>query len=292
VNYRGSVEASCAVIVLTRDESMHIRRCLDSVRGLAHEVFVVDSGSTDETCSIAREYTEHVRVHEFTDQAQQFNWALDNLAIRSSWILRLDADEFLLPELRDEISRTLAEDTGEVRAFAMKRRVYFRGRWIRHGGMYPQWLIRLFRAGCARSEQREMDEHIVVTQGQIGRLEHDFVDMNLRDLRFFTLKHEQYATRESRMRRRSSSAHSTGQLPRETARKRWLRLAVYENSPLFWRAAAFFLYRYVVRLGFLDGREGLVFHTLQGFWYRFYIDAKIWEAQSIAASRDAIEGKG
>ena len=243
-------------------------------------IFVVDSGSTDKTIDIASSFTDQVIYHPFTNQAEQFNWALDNLPIETEWVFRLDADEFLTPDLIEEIRTVLPRTPGNVTGLIMKRRVYFKGRWIKHGGYYPIWLLRLFRYGKAQSEQLEMDEHIVLLEGETQRLKNDFVDNNHKDLTFWTLKHENYAAREARSLLKLVGDENKGDLGGEQSmRKRWLKGNVYARSPLFLRALLYFLFRYFVLLGFLDGVEGLIFHTLQGFWYRFYVDAKIWEIQ-------------
>jgi len=293
--------ACLSLIVLTCDEERNLGACLESVRGLAEEIFVVDSGSSDRTREIALRYTDHVVEHPFENQARQFNWALDHLPLRSEWVLRLDADEYLLPELREEISASLPGFPPQVTGLYMKRRVIFRGRWIRHGGFYPTWLLRLFRRGKARSEFLEMDEHLVVLEGETRRLEHDFVDENRKGLAFWTRKHEAFAEREARIlhgralvvqgRTPVDRKHAIGQeegglqgrlTGEQPERRRWVKRNLYDRSPLFARALAYFLYRYILRAGFLDGMEGLVFHVLQGFWYRFYVDAKLWELRRAA----------
>ena len=273
-----------STIVLTLNEEANIEACLRSVCDWVKEIFIVDSGSTDCTLDIARSYTNRIVVHEFVNQAQQFNWALDNLPIESEWVLRLDADEFVLPTLRDEIISVLPTLPPYVTGLYIKRRVYFKGRWIRHGGYYPTWLLRLFRRGKARSEQLEMDEHIVTLEGETRRLQNDFVDYNRKDLAFWTCKHERFATREARALIQKIQGESHGEmqgqlLGDQPARKRWLKSNVYARFPLFLRAFAYFSYRYFLRLGFLDGTEGLIFHFLQACWFRFYADAKIWEIQ-------------
>lgn len=271
-----------SLIVLTHNEELNLGHCLESVSGLAAEIFVVDSGSTDGTLDVARAYTRNIYVHDFQTQAQQFNWALETLPITSGWILRLDADEFLLPSLRDEIAQVIPQAPDDVSGYLMKRRVYFNGRWMRHGGYYPTWLLRLFRRGQAQSEPREMDEHIVLRRGRASKLRHDFVDCNRKGLAFWTEKHERFAAREARALIQQAEGQIQDELPgnlfgSQPARKRWLRTNCYTRSPLFARAFAYFGYRYFLRGGFLDGVDGLVFHFLQGCWYRFYIDAKVAE---------------
>src|SRR3989344_7070872 len=131
------MKPSVSLIVLTFNEEKNLPRCLESVKDLADEIFVVDSYSEDKTVGIAEKFGAKVFQRDFINQAEQFNWALDNLLITSDWILRLDADECLMPELRDEIAEVLPEAPSEITGFYIKRRVYFLGRWIKHGGYYP-----------------------------------------------------------------------------------------------------------------------------------------------------------
>lgn len=274
-----------SLIVLTGNEEENIEHTLRSVQGLASEIIVVDSLSTDRTLEICRRYTDRIVQHPFENQAKQFNWALDNVSISSEWIVRLDADEVLTPELSEEISRTLPTLSQEVTGIYLKRRVYFMGRWIRHGDYYPMWFLRLFRKGKGRYEEIT-EEHILLSEGRAIRLRHDFIDHNRKGLSFWVDKHNQWAIGE--MLDMLSFAKGEG-LPARTVapslfstqegRRRWLKVHLYARLPLFVRPFLYFLYRYVLRLGFLDGKEGLVFHFLQGFWYRFLVDAKIYEAR-------------
>lgn len=266
-----------SVIVLTMNEALHLERCLKSVADIASELVVIDSGSTDGTGDIAARCGATVHVHAFVNQADQMNWALANVPLKGTWVLRLDADEYLLPELRAEMETTLGAVPASVGGFLMKRRVYFMGRWIRHGGYYPTWILRLWRNGAARCEAREMDEHMVVESGEIRRLSNDFVDENLNDLSWWTEKHNKFSSREVRVELGGDGGQSDTRLGSEVEKRRRAK-HVYAGLPLFFRAIWYFTYRFVVRLGFLDGKEGLIFHTLQGFWYRFLVDAKIYEA--------------
>lgn len=271
---------SLSVVILTYNEELHLARCLESVKEIASEIIVVDSFSTDKTAEIARAFGATVVTHEFKNQADQFNWALDNVPIAGEWILRLDADEYLLPELAKEIAERLPGEPREVTGIYLRRRVIFMGRWIRHGGYYPTFILRLFRKGKARSEEREMDEHIVVSEGQTQTFKNDFVDENLRSLHWWTAKHNDFSTREASVLLASAKAGELvddDPLGTQVERKRWMKERIYLNLPLFFRAWLYFSYRFFIRFGFLDGKEGLIFHFLQGFWYRFLIDAKIRE---------------
>jgi glycosyltransferase involved in cell wall biosynthesis len=269
-----------SVIILTLNEEANLPLALASLRALDPEIFVVDSGSTDRTLEIARAAGCRVFEHPFESQAHQLNWTLDTLPIATPWVMRLDADERLTLELAQELSARLPALPDDVTGLLVKRRVYFWGRWIRHGGYYPTWLLRIWRRGHARCEQRWMDEHMVVSGGRTLRLDHDIIDENQKGLTFWTDKHNRYADREVQdLLALEERAPTAGELGDQPGSRRWLKENLYARSPWFWRAFAYWLYRYVLRLGFLDGRPGLVFHFLQGFWYRFLIDAKLIELQ-------------
>ena len=257
------MKTSISVIILTYNEELNIENCLKSVVGLADEIFIVDSYSTDGTTRIAKRYGAKIIQHPFENQAQQFNWALDNLEIKNDWILRLDADEYLTRELKNEITEKLENTPSNISGYYIKRRVYFMGRWIKHGGYYPTWLLRLFRNGKGRSEERKMGEHIGLLEGKAKKLKNDFIDDNKNDLEDWINKHNNYSSREAK--EILSGNYGRG------------KKKIYYQLPLFCRAFLYFIYRYFIRFGFLDGKEGLIFHFLHAFWYRFLIDAKIYE---------------
>jgi glycosyltransferase involved in cell wall biosynthesis len=279
-----------SVIILTRDEEANLPAALSSLRGLDAEIFVIDSGSTDRTLEIARAAGCRVVEHPFENYAAQLNWGLDQLPLSTPWVMRLDADERLTPELARELSARLTELPHDVAGLLVKRRVYFWGRWIRHGGYYPTWLLRIWRTGRARCEQRWMDEHMVVGGGRTLRLDHDIIDENHKGLTFWTDKHNRYADREVNdllaLRDRTRTA---GALNDQPGSRRWLKENLYGRAPLFWRAFGYWFYRYVLRLGFLDGPPGLVFHFLQGFWYRFLVDAKLVERRRARLSLPQVD---
>ena len=281
-----------SVIILTYNEEIHIERCLKSIYGWVNDIFIVDSYSTDKTLEIASRYTNHIYQHEFVNHANQFNWALENLPIKTEWIMRLDADEYVTDELRDELLEKLEKFPDEIVGLYVKRRVYFMGRWIKHGAYYPIWLLRIWRKGKGYCEQRWMDEHIKITEGKCAFLENDIVDYSLKPLHWWINKHNSYATREAIdllnykywfMKYDEIKPKFFGT---QEERKRWLKMK-YSRMPLFVRPFLYFLYRYFFKLGLLDGNEGLIWHFLQGFWYRFLVDAKIYEIERKAKA----EGK-
>ncbi len=276
-----------AVVILTRDEELNLGHCLASVADWAGQVFVVDSGSVDGTVEVARRYGAQVASHPFEGYSEQRNWALDHLPLEHDWVFTLDADEQVSPELAGELHRWFG-GADPVRArlaerldgFYIKRRLIFMGRWIRHGGYYPVWLLRLYRRSAARWDGRSVNEHVAV-RGDTGKLQHDIVHHDHRDLSHWTVKHTRYAALEaSELLSSEPPAEGRGALfGAQAERKRWIRRQVWNRMPLFWRPVSYFLYRYVLRGGFLDGRPGLVYHFLQGLWYPFLIDAKVLEAK-------------
>ena len=270
-----------SVIILTKNEEANLLNCLNSLQKLNAEIFVVDSGSTDQTVKIAQKARCQVFEHPFENQAKQLNWAIQNLPIATPWLMRLDADERLTPELVEELKLVLPQTSDDITGYQVKRRVFFMNRWIRHGGYYPTWLLRIWRTGLGTCEQRWMDEHIVLSQGKVANLQQDIIDENKKDLSFWIDKHNHYADREVKdllnmVVEQDDPLLKKGQLS-QASQRRWIKKNFYGRSPLFLRAFLYFLMRYTIGLGFLDGKEGLIFHFLQGFWYRFLVDAKIYE---------------
>lgn len=271
--------APVAAVVLTYNEERNLGDCLASLAGWVEQLFVVDSGSTDATVAIAREAGATVLEHPFEHYGAQRNWAIEHLPVTAPWTLHIDADERVTPELRRAITVALAGDVGETSGFLVSRRTMFMGRWIRHGGHYPAWHLRLMRTGSGRCEDRLYDQHFYVA-GAVRKLQGDLIDTLTPDVATFTARHLRWAALEAAEQESppDASGRIRGRLATDNAieRRRWLRER-YARLPLFVRPTAYFLYRYFVRLGFLDGRAGLAFHVLQGFWFRFLVDALILE---------------
>ncbi|MGA8891065.1 MAG: glycosyltransferase family 2 protein [Anaeromyxobacteraceae bacterium] len=271
---------SLGVIILTREEEENLPIALESLRPLRPMVFIVDSGSSDRTVELAREWGCECAARPWTNYADQFKWAMEHCPFSADWFMRMDADERLTAELARELPEAIAAAGEGTDGFRMRRRVYFWGKWIRHGGYYPTWLTRVWRAGHASIESRWMDEHMVVHGGGVAALQGDIIDENHKGLTFWTDKHNRYADREVRDLLAMASAEApAAQLEGQAGRRRWVKQNLYARSPLLLRAVAYWFLRYIVLLGFLDGRPGFVFHFLQGFWYRFLVDAKLLEAR-------------
>lgn len=282
---------SLTVVILTMNEERHIARALESVANIADRTIVVDSGSSDRTVKIAQAAGARILLNPFITQAQQFNWALEQLDDDTQWVLRLDADEFLTDSLEAEISTRLASLPCEVNGVFFSRRMHFLGRRIRWGGVFPVQVLRLFRYERGRCENRWMDEHIIVV-GETVTFSGEIIDDNLNSLHWWTEKHNSYASREvidilnkefGFMTYETVVNFNIGQ---QAGLKRWIKENIYAQLPGGIRAFIYFFYRYILRLGFLDGKEGAAFHVLQGFWYRYLVDAKLYQVKSYIRAND------
>lgn len=272
-------------IILTFNEELHLARCIASLKGIANEIVVVDCYSSDATLDIAAANGARVIQRAWVNHANQFNWALTQLDPSIDWVLRIDADEVLTPSLVAEIQTRLPGIPTETDGIYWGRRMTFQGRLIRHGGVFPIRVLRLFRYGRGECENRWMDEHIRVV-GPTVDFAGEMIDDNLNSLTWWTEKHNKYASREAVdllnleyhfMPHDSVACLRSG---KQAGVKRWLKEKVYARLPGGFRAFAYFFYRYVIRMGFLDGQAGTAFHFLQGFWYRYLVDAKLAEVKS------------
>jgi glycosyltransferase involved in cell wall biosynthesis len=274
------------VVILTKNEAIHIGRAMENLKGLAKDVVVVDSFSTDDTVAIAKSHGAVVLQNKFINYAKQFQWALDNAEIRGKWVMRLDADELIEADLRVELEQQLPTLPEDVVGINLKRKHVFMDRWVRHGGRYPLLLLRIWRHGHGRIEDRWMDEHMVVWGGRTITMKGGFADHNLNDITFFTTKHNAYATREALdvlIQRRKlvprDDALNTKSASAQASIKRILKESIYNRFPFTISSLLYFLWRYIFQLGFLDGRTGLIYHFLQGYWYRFLVGAKLMELE-------------
>ena len=243
-----------SVIILTFNEELHIQRCIENVHSFVKDIYIVDSFSSDKTIDIAKDLGTIVYQNKWENNyAKQYNWALENLPIKTKWILRLDADEYILPELEKELNQKLNDVPEDINGIVFKRRHIFLGKWIKRG-TYPVKLLRLFKYKKAVCEQRWMDEHIQLLEGKSIEFEHDFADHNLNNLAWWTLKHNGYSIREAidLMDAEFGLLESNNkeiQLSEQAAAKR-SKKHKYAKQPLFWRSFAYFIYRYFLDLVF------------------------------------------
>jgi glycosyltransferase involved in cell wall biosynthesis len=286
-------------VILTFNEEQHLARCIASLKEIANKIVIADCFSTDATLEIARAHGASVIQREWVNHATQFNWALTQLDADTSWVLRIDADEYLTPELVAEIKARLPGIDSEIDGVYCSRRMTFQGKLIRWGGVFPVRVLRLFRYGRGQCENRWMDEHIKVA-GPTADFKGELIDDNLNSLTWWTDKHNKYASREAvdllnleyNFMPHDSVASLRG--GKQAGVKRWVKEVLYACLPGGFRAFVYFFYRYVIRLGFLDGQAGTAFHFLQGFWYRYLVDAKVAEVKRFMQEhsvgvREAIE---
>ncbi|MCX6585598.1 MAG: glycosyltransferase family 2 protein [Acidobacteria bacterium] len=271
------------VIILTKNEGIHIERAIRSIVEQRVRVLVIDSGSTDATRELAVALGATVIERPFRNYADQFQFGIDNFPWEVDWLVRLDADEFVEPGFVSELVSRIRECDSDVTAFVVKRKMYFLGRWIRYGGMHPLWMLRVWRQGMGRIEGRWMDEHILVREGTVARLQSSIVDDNRKGLGFFVEKHVGYSEREARDLGVQSTRTTDVGLVGQALMKRRLK-GVYAGCPLLFRAFAFWAVRYFILFGFLDGYPGLIYHFLQCCWYRFLVDARLFEVAQVSAT--------
>lgn len=272
-------------VVLTFNESIHLDRCIKSLLKITKKILIVDSYSTDNTKKIAEKYNVIFLKNKFSNQAEQFNWALDQINKKfNGWIFRLDADEYLTPKLIEDIKIKTQNPNTRINGYYIRRNINFQGKLIYFGSASIK-VIRLFRFGFGKSEVRWMDEHIIV-EGSTSTLEGRIIDNNLNSLNWWVSKHKSYAAREAlellnlkyNFKERNNSIYRNKNISK-TIIKRYIKEKIYSRLPLGFRAFLYFFYRYIFRLGFLDGIIGLKFHFLHGFWYRKLVDQKIKEVE-------------
>ena len=282
------------VVILTKNEEKNLRKCVESFQGIARRFVIVDSYSTDNTEKICKELDFELRKigsqldfykNKWIDYATQLNWGLTHTDITTEWSMRMDADEELMEDLANEIEERLDTIEEPVNGIIVRRRLIFMGKWIKHGGRYPELLLRIFRTGKAVCEQKIMDEHMVLSEGTTVEFKHDLIDNNQKDLEWWTAKHNWYSNREvldHQMTLEDSmdkSLEQGGESSGQAKMKRIVKNSGYYKLPKFWRAHIYFIYRYYLKLGFLDGPEGRIFHFLQAYWYRFLVDAKLYQCE-------------
>lgn len=277
--------SAVTVVILTLNEELHIKRCIESAKKISSDIVVIDSFSSDATVAIAEQLGARVLQNAWPgNQARQFNWALGQLPKTTQWVMRIDADEYLTTELIDQINDRLPTVKNTVNGIFCKRSFGFQGRLLKYGGAYSIQVLRLFRFGFGRSEVRWMDEHIEV-DGACDKFNSELIDDNLRPLRDWTDKHNQYSSREAvellaweypaLLKQNTDKTTHQSQI----GLKRWVKKNIYTKMPAGSRALAYFIYRYIFMLGFLDGKSGTHFHVLQAFWYRYLVDAKVDEVK-------------
>ena len=273
-------------IILTKNEQSNIGDCLKSLQGFAKRCVVVDSGSTDDTESIARSFGADFYFHEFENYSKQFNWAIDNVGVSTKWTIRIDADERFPDELKAELAKLTAEhDADNVNGIVTEAWLYFLGRKIKHGCKNKRKL-NVFKTGIGRIEDRKMDEHTILSEGTAIKAKSKYIHYDFKDLDHWIKKLNWYATREMQdyfdfkeskkeKKNRNKDLKKVSDKSLEKTRKG--KFGFYYKMPMFFRCRLLFIYNYIFKLGFLDGREGFIYNYMYHRWYRSLVDAKIYE---------------
>lgn len=269
-----SGQVAVSVIILTLNEEIHLPSCLDAL-AWCDDVIVLDSFSTDGTKALCEQRGVRFFQNRFTGFGSQRNWALDNANPKHPWILILDADERVTPELAQELGAIAAADPPDVGAWRVRRRFYMWGRWLRYSSLYPTWVVRFIRQDRVRYQDRGHAETQTV-RGKIADLKNDLIDENLKGIDEWYERQNRYSRKEAQLEfdqagtgLRLAGLLSGDPLQRREALKR-----------LAWRLPArgliYFLYSYILRRGFLDGRDGYVFCRMRAS-YQAEVDIKKYD---------------
>ncbi|MES2417949.1 MAG: glycosyltransferase family 2 protein [Bacteroidota bacterium] len=269
-------------IILTYNEEIQLPRLLASIEKLTAPIYILDSGSVDNTIEIAKKSNAQVKFNQFENHPKQWDFALKNFEIDTPWTIGLDADQIVTPELFNQLLNFNNKDFEGVNGIYFNRKNYFQGKWIKHGGYYPFYLLKMFRTGIGYSDLNENMDHRFIAPGKSVIWKKGFlIEENLKenDLNFWKEKHKRYSDRVAEeeferlkgLRTQTLSPNFFGNPDERRARlkKLWWQL------PLGLRPYLYFTYRMLFKLGILDGTKGIYFHYLHALWFRKLIDQKI-----------------
>lgn len=271
--------ADLTTIILTYNEELNIAECIKSVESISKRIIVIDSFSTDSTVEISQKLGAEIYQHEFINQAKQFQYALNETNVKTKWVMRLDADERLTNETSAEIEEICCANINtDINGIIIRFEVNFLGKKLKHGGIYPFRKLAIFKYGLGEIEDRNMDEHVILTSGRSVELKNDSIHKDYKNLYSWIEKHNKYSTREVLDYYETKKQNSKlTQLNKKARIKRFIKFKLYYKLPLGIRSYLYYAFRYYIKLGFLDGKEGKIFAFLQAYWYRFLVDAKIYE---------------
>lgn len=271
------MNSKIAAVIIVQNEEIHIRRCLDSIKNFVDEIHIIDSSSRDLTLTIVNEYKCSVYQYEWQNSySKKYNWALSNIDTKCDWILRIDADEFINKNLEIELKNFLTKKNYKTyNCIMIPRVIKFLGKELKYGGMYPIFALRIFPKDYGFCQKKLMDEHIALKQIEARPYftKNYFIDENLKGLSDWLSKHNTYALKEAIDYIIIKNIFSDTNLTHNNKNSK----KIYDKFPLFIRPVLFFIYRYFIRLGFLDGFSGFSWHFLQCLWYRMLVDIRIYE---------------
>lgn len=271
--------ADLTAIILTKNEEVNIADCIRSISNVAKRVVVIDSFSNDSTVEIVKSLGAEVYQHPFENYARQYMYGVEVADIKTVWTLRIDADERLTPESAKELNDICnANMDTNVTGIVLRFKKNFLGKDLYHGGVYPWKKMNCYKTKLGAIEDRSMDEHIVLSSGTSVEMKNDCLHFDFKNLEYFVNKHNWYSSRETvDYFENLKAAKSRDELDLKT----WFKMNVYYKLPMGMRAHIYYIYRYYVKMGFLDGKEGKIYAFLQAYWYRYLVDAKIYECQKM-----------
>lgn len=271
-------------IILTYNEEEHLDRLMRSISDLDAQIFILDSGSVDKTVAIGEQYGAMFLKHPFENHPRQWDYALKNFPVKTPWVICLDADQVVTPELKNKLTNFSDEQHREINGIYFNRKNYFKGRWIKYGGYYPFYLLKMFRHGIGYSDINENMDHRFIVPGKLEVWKDGIIkEENLKEnnISFWIDKHNRYSDlvaqeeveRMMQIRTQTIQPRFWGSPDERTA---W-RKQLWWKLPRYIRPMIYFTQRIIFQLGILDGRTGIIFHFLQGFWFRLIVDVKIDE---------------
>ena len=279
--------ADITAIILTKNEEINIKDCISSISTVVKRIVVIDSFSSDKTVAIAEASGAEVYQHPFENYAKQYMYGVEKANADTVWTLRIDADERLTKESAVELERLCNEnETTDVAGIVLRFKKNFLGKDLYHGGVYPWKKMNCYKTKYGAIEDRSMDEHIVLSQGTVIEMKTDCLHFDFKDLEYFVNKHNWYSSRETVDYFENLSKEKSKE---ELDFKTWIKMRFYYRLPMGLRAHIYYVYRYYIKLGFLDGKEGKIYAFLQAYWYRYLVDAKIYECKKMGTR---YRGKG
>jgi glycosyltransferase involved in cell wall biosynthesis len=267
--------ADITAIILTKNEEVNIVDCIQSISMTVSRIVVIDSFSTDKTVDLAREYGAEVYQHSFENYARQYMYGVKTAVVETAWTLRIDADERLTEDSAKELETICNKNMNtDVAGIVLRFKKNFLGKDLYHGGVYPWKKMNCYKTKFGTIEDRSMDEHIVLSRGKVVEMKTDCLHFDFKNLEYFVNKHNWYSSRET-----VDYFENIEKSERQEKLdfKTWFKMNFYYKLPMGMRAHLYYLYRYYIKFGFLDGKEGKIYAFLQAYWYRYLVDAKIYE---------------
>lgn len=277
--------ADITAIILTKNEEVNIEECIKSIITTVKRIVVIDSFSTDKTVEIAKRMGAEVYQHPFENYAKQYMYGVEVAKAETVWTLRIDADERLTPDSANELTQLCDSNMKtDVTGIVLRFKKNFLGKDLYHGGVYPWKKMNCYKTKFGEIEDRNMDEHIILSSGKVIEMKNDCLHFDFKNLEYFVNKHNWYSSRETVdyfENLENAKAKS------EVDAKSWFKMNVYYKLQIGFRSHLYYLYRYYIKLGFLDGKEGKIYAFLQAYWYRYLVDAKIYECKKMNISYNA-----